>query len=269
MSTEIDEIHEELRELLAFFHNLCVENGIEYSLHGGTLLGAIREKGFIQWDDDADVTMTRDNYDRFCALMKEAVLPRGFGFYDRGRFPQFAMKREGKPPVWTDVFVYDYISERPFFRKLKLLGTDFFILFTRRVEDQKMSNANGLYTGVKKVLMNTLVYCAQIIPYKWRLKQAKWFMKRFPGRKEYVHRSNDTRVGSHKILPSSVIGEYSQIDFLGNAAMIVKDYHSVLVNSYGESYMTPRKDKPDKMHAITLKNEQQEIEAFLNREKRI
>ena len=132
-----------------------------------------------------------------------------------------------------------------------------------------MSNKNGLYKGVKKFLMNALVYSAQIVPYKWRLGQARWFMKRFPGKKQFVHRSNDTRVGAKKILPAEVIREYETIDFLGCDVMIVKRWHEVLVNSYGADYMTPRKDKPDAMHEITLAKEQEEIEAFLSKRKRV
>ncbi|MCR5085933.1 MAG: LicD family protein [Lachnospiraceae bacterium] len=269
MATDIAAIQGELRVLLEYFHKLCTEHGIEYSLHGGTLLGAIREKGFIAWDDDADVTMERADYERFCELMKTAELPPEFGFVNESRFPQFAMKREGKPPVWTDIFVYDYISEKPFARKMKIAGTNFFILVTRRISDQKMSNKNGLYKGAKKLLMNALVYTAQIVPYRWRLAQARWFMKRFPGKKQFVHRSNDTRVGAAKILPAEVIGEYETIDFLGCDVMIAKRWHEVLVNSYGADYMTPRKDKPDAMHEITLAKEQQEIEAFLAKRRRV
>ncbi len=53
----------ELQMLLAF-HNFCRDNSLQYSLCGGSLLGAIRHKGFIPWDDDIDIFMPRPDYER-------------------------------------------------------------------------------------------------------------------------------------------------------------------------------------------------------------
>ena len=61
-------------DILLAVHEACDKLGIEYMIQFGTLLGAVRHKGFIPWDDDIDIVMTIDNYDRF---IKEApaVLP--------------------------------------------------------------------------------------------------------------------------------------------------------------------------------------------------
>jgi lipopolysaccharide cholinephosphotransferase len=54
--------------MLKILDYLCNKHGVEYFLIGGTLLGAIRHKGFIPWDDDLDIGMTRDNYEKFIQL---------------------------------------------------------------------------------------------------------------------------------------------------------------------------------------------------------
>lgn len=65
--TEIDEneFKSILLEIMVEIHAFCQRKGIEYTLWGGSLLGAVRHDGFIPWDDDIDIAMTRDNYDRF------------------------------------------------------------------------------------------------------------------------------------------------------------------------------------------------------------
>ena len=61
---ELQEIKQIEFEILKAFDQLCEENDLYYTLGGGTLLGAIRHKGFIPWDDDIDVMMPRPDYDR-------------------------------------------------------------------------------------------------------------------------------------------------------------------------------------------------------------
>ena len=66
----LEDLHNVLFEILNDFDVFCRENNIEYSLAYGTLLGAVRHKGFIPWDDDLDVMMTRENYNKFLSLFK-------------------------------------------------------------------------------------------------------------------------------------------------------------------------------------------------------
>lgn len=84
---KIEEIHEILFDILVAIDELCEKHGITYYLDSGTLLGAVREKDFIPWDDDADITMKREDYERFLSVSDELpekyklVTPDKYGGY--------------------------------------------------------------------------------------------------------------------------------------------------------------------------------------------
>lgn len=62
---KIEEIKQIEFEMLQYAKSICEKNGIKYYLGYGTLLGAVRHKGFIPWDDDVDIVLFRDGYERF------------------------------------------------------------------------------------------------------------------------------------------------------------------------------------------------------------
>lgn len=58
------ELHSRLLDMFEWFHNLCESENLTYFAQGGTVLGAVRHKGFIPWDDDVDVGMPRADYEK-------------------------------------------------------------------------------------------------------------------------------------------------------------------------------------------------------------
>lgn len=70
-----DEILEKIQQIelsiLKDFIKICEENNLEYFLYGGCLIGAIRHDGFIPWDDDIDVIMYREDFEKFLKIMQE------------------------------------------------------------------------------------------------------------------------------------------------------------------------------------------------------
>ncbi len=70
------QLFEKLLDLLVVFNSVCQQNGIKYFVFGGTMLGAVRHKGFIPWDDDVDVVLFREDYNK----LKEVALNGAFKF---------------------------------------------------------------------------------------------------------------------------------------------------------------------------------------------
>lgn len=69
---DVEEAKKLILDMLTYLDQFCRENGIEYFLYFGTLLGAVRHKGFIPWDDDADICMKRKEYEKFVKLFNRS-----------------------------------------------------------------------------------------------------------------------------------------------------------------------------------------------------
>ena len=94
---ELEEIQKQSVKILYALDDICRQEGIKYFLAYGTLLGAVRHNGFIPWDDDIDVQMPREDYERFeeyCINHSEELYPLAL----------FSQKTESKYPYVIDRF---------------------------------------------------------------------------------------------------------------------------------------------------------------------
>ena len=114
-----------LLETMKAFIDFCSQNKLEYVAAYGTALGAVRHKGLIPWDDDIDVFMTRDNYEKFLECREKAKLAgyEIFDLNDEGYYLPFAKFCNANTTLWEverlpfvmgvfiDVFPLDFTSE--------------------------------------------------------------------------------------------------------------------------------------------------------------
>ena len=114
-------------EILNAFSSFCAEHNLNWFIDGGTLLGARRHGGFIPWDDDIDVGMLREDYDKFVSLALDCF-PSGYSVHTPESTPGLAgmfakIYKDGtvfetaetrsahlKQGIFIDIFPYDYLS---------------------------------------------------------------------------------------------------------------------------------------------------------------
>ena len=130
--------------ILTKFNEVCDRHNVSYSVFAGTLLGTVRHNGFIPWDDDVDVFMFREDYDKFVKIIKEYDPFNGeILFYDVSNTPKYSLPlaklidthtvlnqynhaEKISLGVYVDIFVYDKVPEdekqrSELFRKLDRL----------------------------------------------------------------------------------------------------------------------------------------------------
>lgn len=117
--------------ILREIDNFAKINGLRYSLGYGSMLGAVRHKGFIPWDDDIDIIMPREDYEKFKSKYKsdlyEIVSSDSDGYFypfmklvDKNTYVKMA-DNATIHGIWIDIFPIDKIPNNPFFRKIFLL----------------------------------------------------------------------------------------------------------------------------------------------------
>lgn len=146
------ELQDKILEIAVYVDEFCRENDIEYSLMGGSALGAVRHKGFIPWDDDLDIFMTPDNYEKFVKLFNEKgdkskFLVEPFGDFDgMVRFGKVRAKNttyiepsfvnyKFHQSIYIDIFILHVCPNNPIKRINQYVWAKYFIAKAQSVRD--------------------------------------------------------------------------------------------------------------------------------------
>ena len=227
---------EKLLSLMIAFDGVCRKYAIHYTLHGGTLLGAVREKGFIPWDDDMDIAMTRGEYEKL-----ESALSGDPDYSIVGNIKK-QFRKNGENDYWVDIFICDHISAKPLAGKAKQLLLTVLDVMNRDRHTIMLSDFSK-YSASKRIVFKAMYWCGKLLPATFKV----WLYKKisrdaWTGDKTLYIRSNDQYKGRVKVFPVQWMDGYQYIPFGQTEFAVSSNYHDMLVSFYGENYMTPIKD---------------------------
>lgn len=253
-------------DILKEVHNICERNGLKYFLDGGTLIGAVRHKGFIPWDDDVDIGMPREDYEKFLEIAKKELPNYLFlqtfetdDKYDIYQVPckiryngtiliekDIAENSEMHNGVYIDVFPYDSLPKKKFMYKLqRTLSYNVLKSFIRiREKPEKLSIKNRITFTFYKVMR-------ALFPYKRRKKFFDFLVSWNDVNSPYMAYGLDT-IWSEYVYKKEDYFELQKLEFEGNYFYGPKNYDAILTQLYGD-YMTLPKEEDRQWHAKVMK----------------
>jgi len=239
---------QKLLELMLAMDSICRDQGICYTLHGGTLLGAVREKGFIPWDDDMDVAMTRAEF-----VKLEAALSGNEQYHIVGSIKK-QFRKIGQTDFWVDIFICDHISQKKLGQKMKLLSLTALDVMSRDKNSIQLSDFSQYGAG-KRFLFKLMYWCGKLLPTNAKVKLYQKVSRDYwRGDKTLYVRSNDQYRGRQKVFQTQWLQTYTYIPFEETEFAVSGNYHELLVSFYGEDYMTPvKQDRNSVVHDMIRK----------------
>lgn len=160
------ELQQESLNILKDVHKFCKENNICYSIAYGTLIGALRHKGFIPWDDDVDIVMPRNQFERFCTEYKSDRFKLIYYGNDNTALAAFARICEcertefqterpwtsQKSGVWIDVFPLDGVqNENEYRKRYSVLKKLSWIVYKFRRQNHYISDQDTFWAKTKTI----------------------------------------------------------------------------------------------------------------------
>lgn len=163
-------------KILNYLIKICEENNLTYFLYGGTLIGAVRHQGFVPWDDDIDVIMFREDFEKLNQILEKNIddkyrfmncLNEETYHYTWGRLmlkntifkEWWADQVDYEPNIYIDIFILDNIPNNKFKRFIHR-WTCYFLNMISSYSLIKHENDSK----IKKIIQQTVYYTIKVLP---------------------------------------------------------------------------------------------------------
>ena len=231
-------------EILNEFNRICTKHNLTYFLDFGTLLGAIRHEGFIPWDDDLDVAMLRDDYDKFISIVNDEIDDRfyfdsmntdsvyfeGFAKIRRNntRFLKYdhALREYPNLGIWIDIFPLDYC---PNDKTKEFIMWKRSLNFNRNLICSKTAKYKSLMS-LRSILKKTVLF---FVPLRLLLFNRKKLERRYYKKTQYLNSTHQPELVSYDV---NWFSSCKMVNFCGKEFPVPFGYNEILTKLYG-SYM--------------------------------
>lgn len=250
-------------EILVAFDKFCTEHDIKYSLYAGTALGAVRHGGFIPWDDDIDVCMSRDNYEKFLKVYRENEIEGytlqgtdspNYEYINFSKIRKNGTKYGGKLDmglyenngIYMDIFPIDKVPSDKKLMKKVLFYTKIRMVYTR---GYAFTKGSAFLRLVSKMML--------LLPRKTQLKIRNKYEKKILKYKDlkenFICMSLSCPEGLNIFYPQNMLDEYTTIKFGDREFSISTNWDGMLKANFGD-YMKlpPEEDRICKHNAEIL-----------------
>lgn len=254
----LNEIQEREYNILCEFDKVCRENNLRYGLSGGTLLGAVRHKGFIPWDDDIDVVMPRPDYNKLINI-SDKVFSEYYKFVNpysdndtfhaygkicdlRTSLIEFPNGKKIKSHLYIDIFPVDGMPNDRVKQEKHLLKVKrrTLMLYVFKIAKYKL---NENLNPIKKLFWKTIALIEKVIPPKALARQVDRLAEKF----SYGNTKYDAVIvagyGDREIMPHQVYLFDGEIYFVNKLFKATSKSDYYLTNIYGNYMVLPPEDQ--------------------------
>ena len=239
------------QDILDKIDGFCKEHGLKYSLAYGTLLGAVRHKGFIPWDDDIDIIMPREDYEYLAAnwnisgyILQNKRTNSDFNQCftkirkDHTTFIQDESEKRVSyhTGVFVDIFPGDRVAPKGVSRTLQYFYGVMNLLYTRE------HTSGGKSSMIERILL--------IVPHKTRLRIQRRMEKKIQkwnsGQGEYFNFSTIRELKVY--FPSNLFDHMTKMTFAGKEYMCTDQYDEFLRSYFGDYMKLPPEEERRIVH---------------------